>query len=189
MKLKTDDTIDTALRHYAVLLNRPSWLDPGRLEVQRDVWLSLIHRLGGDREGAVTIDDFDSAILTGLSGRDVHEVVPARIIAEAVGYAALRAEAAQEVMRLAPELRIYDEQVRLSRITGRAADVADVDAAVSAFWVAIGAKIKVLETSGYPRSVIDPLIEAINLQAEDLVTDTVRAVTARREARPPSIQG
>lgn len=185
MKLKTDDTIDTALQHYAVLLNRPGWLDPGRLEVQRDVWLSLIHRLGGDREGAVTVDDFDSAILTGLSGRDVHEVVPARIIAEAVGYAALRAEAAQQVIRLAPELRIYDEQVRLSRITSRAGS--DADEAISAFWVAIGAKIKVLETSGYPRSVIDPLIEAINLQAEDLVADTVRAVTAARQARP--IQG
>jgi hypothetical protein len=72
------DTIQRAIEAYAVMLNRPQWLDESRLLMQETVWQRLVKAQPG--HGTVTVDHVIAAIETLLrSTKPIDVTVPAII--------------------------------------------------------------------------------------------------------------
>lgn len=178
MKLADDVTLKQAIDHYAVLLNRPAWLDGGRLDLQVRVWSGLVDYYGEDQPGAVNINDFRQAIIAGLTERDSRDVLPSRIVQDAVGYAYARAEAARLRMWYAPEHTIFNEEVALtSALNAAELDLAARGAALAAFRRAVRAAITELIESGLNPNEVSDTIARIK-DREQYIVDQVTSHSA-----------
>lgn len=72
----------TALVSYAVMLNRPAWLTPERLDMQQAVWARLIDAQDGD--ATIKLIDLETAITAELHGtRALNDITPTVIIDDA----------------------------------------------------------------------------------------------------------
>lgn len=184
MKFAKDGTLKDAIEHYAVLFNRPAWLDPDRLDLQVRVWWGLVEHYGEDQPGAVSIKDFRQAMVapTGAGERDSREVLPAGIVRDAVGYAAARAEAARLRMWYAPEQTIYNEETWLrSALDAADGDVSARTEALAAFQRSLRTAITQLVESGLNPNDVSTTIARIKdreRQVVELVASRTAAITA-----------
>jgi hypothetical protein len=79
-----DRGIASAINIYAVMLDRPAWLDPARMEAQMAVW----SKLAG---GPLSDDDVVEAIQTLLANGERRDVLPSSVVGLAKQIAAERA--------------------------------------------------------------------------------------------------
>jgi len=78
-----DRGIASAINIYAVMLDRPAWLDPARMEAQMAVW----SKLAG---GPLSDDDVVEAIQTLLANGERRDVLPSSVVGLAKQIAAER---------------------------------------------------------------------------------------------------
>lgn len=84
--ISEESYIASAIQSYAVMLNRPAWLDESRLAMQIGVWRRLIQRQPG--RGTVTDEHFEIAIAGLVEQNRALDVLPSHIVAEACRIAA-----------------------------------------------------------------------------------------------------
>lgn len=170
--------IDTAVAHYAVLLNRPTWLNPDHRELQRTVWLDLVDLFSAGRVGKLHVDDFAAAVvgLIGDGSTSAQSVLPSVIVTNACQFAANRGALARERIDQTDELLIYTETARfadeLTRARGNGP--AAVAAAIARYREDVEAVRALLIDSGYDDDVINPRLSKI----DDLESTTLELATA-----------
>ena len=110
------NTLQQAIEDCAIFLDRPFWFDNSRLERQVEAWQRLVNQYADNRVGMLTSEDFQRAVTIGLATHDAREVLPSRIVQDAVGYAVARTAAAQQVIWNAdfPQSVLYEARNRLS---------------------------------------------------------------------------
>ncbi len=89
--------IDQSVQAYAVMLNRPSWLDPARKDLQRKVWQHLI---AGTKHGRIIVDDVMTAIKAMMLTTSPQDILPSAIIEHAADMGARRARRVDLLIRV-----------------------------------------------------------------------------------------
>jgi hypothetical protein len=142
-------TLIDALASYAVLLNRPQWLDPAKSLLQEQVWSRMIQRADG--VGEIRLDDFERAIEEHLDGNQPHTVTPSHVVNRAAELARHRTVLAD---RMAAEHAagnlLFSETSQLA-VSG---DVAQFDRSVRE-------AVRAVVQSGRPNEEIERLVDAI----------------------------
>lgn len=178
----TTETLDDAIAHYAVVFNRVQWLDPARLDLQRQVWAAEVDRYGSGRPGELTNLDFHEAFrqfsLTAAVQVNVMVVVSA-----ACDIAAARFERIRPYIESTDEMLFYEELVRY-RQKLRAAETATDQLAADDWLVhtveSFGAEVM---SSGLPDGQAKELLSRVNIKSH-----VARSAMQRPPLAAPSSQ-
>lgn len=161
----TPDTLAQALASYAVMLNRPQWLDPARLLLQEQVWTRMVDRCPGRAE--IRIEDFERSIEEQLVDTPPHAVTPPGIVEAAAAFAEQRRYLADRMVdEFAAGTLMFSEVSKLNSTGDRLAFNQFADQAINA-----------LIRSGRPVDQIEELIQAIE-STSDATLDRLDAMEA-----------
>lgn len=160
-----DSTLDAAIQRYAMLLNRPAWSDPGRAELQREVWTEVINDVAKGAVGKVTLNDLRSAMTALIrSSKSPLDIMPSTIIEAAVKTARERAVEMRRTIDNDPEMLLYEATCKYrSRVMrGEPRDKCDIHLRIDADELA-----QQLSDSGHDPSEVAATIAGVYRHQDD----------------------